>query len=389
MRINFLVKKIIALSVLLSIALNGLAQNGAVETKEVISANNLLAILLIVAAIILAVVIAFMSRMLINVGKLVLDKQKKSRQQLMTVFILLGCCVLSQYAGAEDPAIKTIPNYGGISKDLFEIFAAVVGAEFIVIIFLAFSIRRLYTELLPEPLPVQVKSTANLSKWWKKINNKILTRAVPVADESDVLLDHDYDGIKELNNPLPPWWKYGFYITIVVAIYYFFHFQVTGDGKNPEQEYVAELEQAKIEVANYEAANKNKVDEDNVPLADEAGIQSAKTTFLANCVSCHGEGGQGGAGPNLTDNYWLHKGSLNDIYQSIKHGYPDKGMQPWIVKFNPKEISQLASFVKSIHGSNPVNPKAPQGDLYVEELKSVKTDSLKHSDSAALVKQIK
>ena len=119
-------------------------------------------------------------------------------------------------------------------------------------------------------------------------------------------------------------------------------------------------------------------------MADAAGLASAKTIFATSCVACHGKEGEGGAGPNLTDDYWLHKASINDIYHTIKNGYPEKGMQAWGNVFSPKEISYLASYVKSLHGTHPSNPKAPQGDLYIEtstspinadSVKSIKTDS--------------
>jgi cytochrome c oxidase cbb3-type subunit 3 len=205
-----------------------------------------------------------------------------------------------------------------------------------------------------------------LPSWWHALDKKVLTQAIPVEREADILLDHDYDGIKELDNALPPWWKYGFYITIVVAFIYIIAYHVTGTGMNPTQEYAAQMEDARIAKEKFDAENKDKVDETKVPMADAEGIEKGRSIYKDNCVACHGQLGEGGAGPNLTDDYWIHKGSLNDVYASIKNGYPDKGMQSWIIKFNPKEISQIASFIKTLKGSNPPGAKAPQGDLFVE-----------------------
>jgi cytochrome c oxidase cbb3-type subunit 3 len=126
------------------------------------------------------------------------------------------------------------------------------------------------------------------------------------------------------------------------------------------------MQNAQIEKELYEANNKDKVDENNVPMADANGLTRAKEIFTTKCWPCHGKLGEGGAGPNLTDNYWLHRGSLNDIYHTIKNGYPDKGMQSWASEYTPKEISFLASYIRSLQGTNPPNPKAPQGDLYNE-----------------------
>ena len=219
------------------------------------------------------------------------------------------------------------------------------------------------------------------------MDKRIFTRAVAVEQEADVLLDHDYDGIKELDNALPPWWKYGFYITIVVAFVYLLNFHVFGIGKNPTEEYNAEMEKARIEKEIYEASNKDKVDENNVPMADAAGLKAGEKLFELNCVACHLKSGGGNVGPNLTDDYWLHKGSLNDIYHTIKVGYPDKGMQSWSNQFTPKEISYLASYIKTLRGTNPPGPKAPQGDLYVEGAAAVKDSaSVARPDSVAAVK---
>jgi len=218
------------------------------------------------------------------------------------------------------------------------------------------------------------------------MDSKLFTKAVSIEREADILLDHDYDGIKELDNSLPPWWKYGFYITIGIAFIYLLNFHVFGTGLNPTQEYDAEMDRAKIEKEAYEANNKDKIDEKNVPMANADGIAAGKNLFEANCIACHLKDGGGIVGPNLTDNYWLHKGSLNDIYNTIKFGYPDKGMQPWGSKFSPKEISYLASFVKSLKGSKPATPKDPQGELYVDEVAKTDSAAVAKPDSAAVAK---
>ena len=251
--------------------------------------------------------------------------------------------------------------------------------EIIIILFLTFLINRFSAELLPEKKRIRVK--ANKFKiWWSGLDKKIFTKAIPVEKEADVMLDHDYDGIRELDNALPPWWKYGFYITIGVAVIYLLNFHVFGYGKNPTEEYNAEMAKARVEKEIYDANNKDKIDENNVPMADAAGLAAAKEIFTTKCFACHGKNGEGGAGPNLTDDYWLHKGSLNDIYHSITYGYPDKGMQSWATVYSPKEISYLASYVKTLHGTNPPNAKAPQGDLYVDS--SVQASPAKGDSSA-------
>ena len=145
----------------------------------------------------------------------------------------------------------------------------------------------------------------------------------------------------------------------------------------------------------YDANNKDRIDENKVPMAAADGILAGKNLFEVNCIACHLKDGGGSVGPNLTDNYWLHKGSLNDIYNTIKVGYPDKGMQSWSGQFTPKEISYLASYIKTLVGTKPAVPKAQQGEFYVDEpaavdsVKVMKTDSGKVAkpDSAATSKK--
>ena len=291
---------------------------------------------------------------------------------------------MAQDAGTN--AANTLPNYGGLSENTFYIFVTVLTMEVLVILFLGFSIRRMYTELLPEKSKA-VRERSKLGAWWAGLDKKIFTKAVPVEREADVMLDHDYDGIKELDNALPPWWKYGFYFTIVVGLIYLLNFHVMGLGKNPTEEYNAEMESARIQKERYEASNKDKIDENKVPMADAAGIKEGQQLFEANCAACHLKDGGGNVGPNLTDDYWLHKGSLNDIFHTIKVGYPDKGMQSWSGQFTPKQISYLASFIKSIHGTKPATPKAQQGEFWVENPTGAVSDSVTAKpDSGAAAK---
>jgi cytochrome c oxidase cbb3-type subunit 3 len=248
----------------------------------------------------------------------------------------------------------------------FGILASVILIELVAIAFILFSIRRIQTELLPQK--ESAKKIA-LEEWWSRLDKKLFTKAVAVEKEADILLDHDYDGIKELDNALPPWWKYGFIITIVVAFIYLINFHVLGYGKNPTEEYQQELADAQQAKEVYEMKSSNsadKVDESNLTMPDATGIAGGKDIFMSVCWTCHGKMGEGGAGPNLTDEYWIHKGSLTDIYLSIKHGYPEKGMQGWEKNYSPKEMNNLAGFIKTLKGTNPPNPKAAQGDIFIE-----------------------
>ena len=204
-----------------------------------------------------------------------------------------------------------------------------------------------------------------LRKWWSKMDNRFLTKAAPLEKEADVLLDHNYDGIRELDNALPPWWKWGFYITLVVAVIYMFRFHVWHTGPTPEDEYNKEMTIAAARLENIRMNSKEMFDEKTVTMADAKGITDGKKIFTGTCFPCHGANGEGNAvGPNLTDKYWLHGGAIGNIFKTITIGVPDKGMQAWGKTFSPTDIKNLSSFILSLQGSNPANGKAPQGDIY-------------------------
>lgn len=350
--------------VLFLLSINIVQAQDANLPKEVTSSFNMLAITMIAVALILAFVIFAMGQVLLTLVRQMLEKQKSNAGAsvwLLLVFLSLVSIPGHAQDTVTEEAVKVLPNYGGLSATAFWILFITILTEIIVILFMMFYINRIKQELVP----ARVKKPLRLAAWWKRMDRKFFTNAVAVERESDIQLDHDYDGIKELDNSLPPWWKWGFIITIFFAVFYLMNFHVFGNGKNPTEEYEAELAAAKIKLAAYNAKNKDKVDENNIVLADESGIAKGREIFQQVCWACHGKLGEGGAGPNLTDEYWLHKGSLNDIFQSIKHGYPDKGMQAWEKQYSPKDISNLTSYISTLKGTNPPNAKAPQGELFV------------------------
>lgn len=359
------------------------AKPAAAQTAE--SGYNQLAILLMILIVVLAFVIWGMGYVLTALGRQLVDKNKTATK-ILPIVLLAGFSLLSQITVAQETvtaAVKAAPNYGGLTASAYYMFLTVIGMELIVILFLAFSIRRMYTELLPEKVK-PVNEGSKLSEWWKKMDSKLFTKAVSVEKEEDILLDHNYDGIKELDNSLPPWWKWGFYITISISVIYLLNFHVLGLGMNPTEEYNAEMEKARIAKEIYEANNKDRIDESNVPFADADGLKAGQRLFEANCVACHLKDGGGSVGPNFTDDYYLHGGTLNDIYATIKHGYPDKGMQAWGGQFTPKEISYLASYVKSFVGTKSATPKEQQGVFFVEDRAATDSTSVAKPDSAMI-----
>jgi len=209
-------------------------------------------------------------------------------------------------------------------------------------------------------------------KWWIKLNSFRSPQ-----EEADITLGHSYDGIRELDNRLPPWWLYGFYITIIFAGIYLWRYHVSASAPLSIQEYEISVAKAEVEKEEYLSKSANNVDENTVKLlTDAASIEGGKKIFITNCTACHGADGGGVVGPNLTDEYWLHGGRVNDVFKSIKYGIVEKGMKSWKDDFSPVQIAQLSSFIKSIKGSKVANPKSPQGDLFKED-NSIVEDSTK------------
>ncbi|TXK33274.1 c-type cytochrome [Pontibacter qinzhouensis] len=172
--------------------------------------------------------------------------------------------------------------------------------------------------------------------------------------------NHDFDGIQEYDNDLPPWWKTMFYVTIVFAVGYMLHFHVLKTGALQAQEYEMEMEQAALFAALH-ADDPNAVTNYTV-LTDQAALEAGKTIYGQNCAACHGPEGQGTVGPNLTDEYWLHGGDVNDVFKTVKYGVPSKGMVPWQGKLTKDQLLEVSSYILSLQGSNPANPKEPQGE---------------------------
>lgn len=196
---------------------------------------------------------------------------------------------------------------------------------------------------------------------------KSLTDSVPVEKEEEILTVHVYDGIRELDNNLPPWWKYMFYATIVFSCVYLYYYHIGNSGKLQMQEYQEEMTLGEKQKEEYLKKTASSIDENNVKLlADAATLEKGKTIFTQNCAACHGRAGEGGVGPNLTDEYWLHGGGVKNIFKTIKYGVPDKGMISWKSQLSPTNIQEVASYIVSLKGSNPPNAKAAQGDKYDE-----------------------
>ena len=204
--------------------------------------------------------------------------------------------------------------------------------------------------------------SAFYKKWLHKISD-----LKPIENEKDIELDHDYDGIKELDNGLPPWFSGLFYATILFALVYLVRFHVVGDYTQAE-EYVIENTIAEKKVEEYNKTAPDLMNVDKVTqLTDAAAVAQGKAIFDTNCVLCHKADGGGAIGPNLTDDNWINGGGIKNLFTTISEGgRPGKGMVAWKESLKPTEIQKVASYVMSLHGTKPAGGKAPEGEVWTE-----------------------
>jgi len=208
------------------------------------------------------------------------------------------------------------------------------------------------------------KNSENISGWKRFM--KSMTKANELGTEEDIMLDHDYDGIKELDNVLPPWWLWGFYITIAISVFYYTQVFYNSEKYSQAEEYAAEVAQGKEEVEAYKAANPELFNTDNiVAFTDEENLAKGKELFTTKtCFACHLNDLGGSIGPNLTDNSWILGGDVKSLFNTITNGgRPGKGMIAWESTITREERIQLASYIISMQGTMPANPKAAEGDI--------------------------
>lgn len=368
---------------------------GFAQTKTDTSSTSLfynpLFIGLLSVIIILLVVIVVMADVLKAATYHKREQERRKREGLSTaskaLSILLIVIAASGSLSAQT-AIQSNSNqnsYGGLGTFTFYFMLFIIAFElFVAWALYATSMQLLGIEERKRKRAEEKKTQAvKQPSFIEKMN-----ASVAIEQEADIMLDHNYDGIQELDNNLPPWWKYGFYLTIVFAVIYLIHFHISNTGKLQLAEYEEQLSQAKLDAEEYRKKASNLVDENNATmLTDEQSLASGQTIYLDNCAACHEKGGQGGVGPNLTDDYWVHNGGIRDIFKTIKFGWPEKGMKSWQQDLGAKQIHEVSSYIKSLRGTNPPNPKEPQGELYKEEPIASDSTMVSVKDSAQLVQK--
>ena len=193
-----------------------------------------------------------------------------------------------------------------------------------------------------------------------------LTKSTPLERENEILMAHNYDGIRELDNKIPPWFSLLFYGTILFGIIYMIQYHVIGSGQVQEEEYIEEIRLAEAE-RHILIKSGAFLNEETVTLTTDAGaLSNGKSIYDKNCASCHGFNGEGLVGPNLTDEYWIHGGGIKNVFSVVKYGVPQKGMISWQTQLSPTQIQEVGSYIISLLNSNPPNAKPPEGEKWEE-----------------------
>lgn len=348
---------------------------------------NPVAIIMVTILIVLLFVIVFLGRIVLNSLEFYKARKQaaKSKDHTGTLTalllpLLLATSVSSRAqevteAAAEAP--KTVELIGGMNPTLFYTLFGVFILEVTVIIVLL-SVTRFLVGL-EKP---KVRKEGKQISWWEKMN---ATKSLDATSEAEANWGHSYDGIEELDNPTPPWWVAGFLLSVIAGVIYLYRYDIAKTAPNQLEEYAIEVQKGEAAKLAYLASSANNVDENTVTLlTDATDIEAGKTVFVQVCAACHGADGGGSVGPNLTDDYWLHGGGIKDIFRTITVGVQDKGMKSWKDDYSPRQIQQIASFIKTMHGTKPATPKAPQGELYKEETKTNETEATASNGTAAV-----
>ena len=338
------------------------------QPKPVSSMSNPFVVIMVVIIFILALIIGLLANLVLGAAFVVQAKEKEELKKSSSssgkiVAMLIAWVILVSPAYAQENTVVSTNVISGITDSTFYAIVSVIFLELLVVSALLYNLKTLIKSQQPEIVkPIVEKLKKPSISWWDRFN-----KFKPVEQEISIDLGHNYDGIRELDNRLPPWWLYGFYATILFAFIYLWRYEVSHTAPSSIEEYQLAVKEAAIQKEAYLKKAANSVDENTVTLLkSESDISAGSNIFQTVCAACHGKLGEGVVGPNLTDDYWLHGGDIKDVFKTIKYGWPEKGMKSWKDDYSPLQLAQLASYIKSIHGTNPPNAKAPQGTLYVE-----------------------
>ena len=276
-------------------------------------------------------------------------KEAKNNNSLMAIALLFAAfgwtaftnqsyaLSFSAPGSSEEPVVWLLVE----KADLY-----VLAAINLMLVGVLFYLKRLFMSFMYLVNPPKEKAMApqQVTRKWKKV----LVDAVPIEKEQEILMHHEYDGIRELDNNLPPWWVWGFYATIIFAVIYLFNYHVLQLGDLQVESYNKEMVSAQKEINAYLDKMAMNVDETNATLMTEQDdLNAGKSIFEANCVTCHNPKGEGNIGPNLTDKAWIYGFDIKELFKTVKQGTAN-GMPEHASKLNPVQIQQVSSFILSL-----------------------------------------
>lgn len=341
------------------------------------SGAGVLMIATIVVLMAVIYVLGSIVKTLVEEDTLETARAMKAKKGLLTILILISSSTMVMAQDAA-PMVDSVPMVLDMEATVFWVLLGVLFFEFVIILMLCFI---LYKFLLRKGL---IRSFETALPTWLQWN-KLMGSDKPIEQEAEQLIAHDYDGIQELDNGMPPMLKYIFIGSILFAFYYMFDYHILKASPLSIAEYDAQMEQGKQDRLEYIKKAGASVDENSVTLLSDASmLAGGEKLYTQNCVACHGNNGQGGVGPNLTDAYWLHGGDIHSIFKSVKYGIPEKGMRSWQSEIKPADMQAVVSYIITAFGNkNVTGGKAPQGNLY-QAASSDSTQSTTPADSSAV-----
>jgi cytochrome c oxidase cbb3-type subunit 3 len=346
------------------------AQAAEQQSSQGYGKNFYLNLFLIAVVAFLVPAISVLGKTLIYAIKAEQKKNNKLKGLAIIGFLFAGAQNLLAQADPA-PSAKLIPN----AELLPYLLIGAILIEAIIIIAMIFMINKLLSKDVKkeEVAAIKEKKESIFSNLWYQMN-----KFQPIENEAQIDAGHNYDGIRELNNVTPPWFIGGFILSILFAIIYLWVYHVSESAPLQLEEFAIEMAEGEAQKVAYLSSQANNIDESNITMLDQAGIDAGAQVYVSKkCNACHLDNLGGSVGPNLTDNFALHGGSLAEIFKSIKYGWVNKGMKAWKDELSPIQMAQLSSYIKSIQGTNVAGGKDAQGEpIAMDETPIQLTDSM-------------
>lgn len=291
---------------------------------------------------------------------------KKVTKIIWSSLFLIGLGSQSLWAQAADTPIVEVSMWDKLMQTEQGNTLLLIGSLLLLLIFLMIILTVLMVKTAEIILNKKAKEKGEVRlSFYEQFKERWITgKLKPVDKQQDMMLDHDYDGIREMDYGMPPWLRYIFIGTFLFALFYVPAYLIFDIIPDQETEYQAELDKAAMLAEARVEAGIIAITAETAELdTDEAVLENGNKLYQINCAVCHAKDGGGGVGPNLTDEYWLHGSDIAGVFTTISEGVPAKGMIPWKGNLSPKEIQDVSNFVLSLVGTTPATAKEPEGEI--------------------------